>query len=188
MPKALLMTVGTGQTRKDIAQALVFAIRQHNPDHVLFIATAKSQAETLPLVLGDAAVCGRHHDVAMVADEDDFEAICQQCRDLIRALASRGFGPGQLVADYTSGTKAMSAGLCLAAVDEGLDAISYIAGKRGDGGRVISGTERLITARPGLTQATRHLEAAIQYFNTYQFSAARAALERALAATADPEV
>lgn len=54
MPKAMLITVGTGRDRQDIAGAIRFSIRQQNPDFVRFLVSVVSEEQTLPLIVENA--------------------------------------------------------------------------------------------------------------------------------------
>jgi CRISPR-associated protein (TIGR02710 family) len=89
--------------------------------------------------------------------EDSFEKIYQVIKARLPAwLESINVRPQDVYFNYTGGTKSMSAGLALAAV-ELLPNYVYVSGKReGDGlGVVISGTEQSITGRnPWFADAT----------------------------------
>ncbi len=56
MPKTMIITVGTGRDRQDIAKAILFSIKQHNPDLVWFLVSAISGEETLPIITKDISV------------------------------------------------------------------------------------------------------------------------------------
>jgi len=142
--KVLLLTVGIGRSSE---QAMTFAIRQSNPDFVLFIATNASASIKVPLVL--AQVGSLKYGVKILEDENDLRAIYRQCTQWLQKLIEDGFNPKDIVADFTSGTKAMAAGLVLACVRCRIGALHYVWGNRDNEGRVISGTERLAEIEVG---------------------------------------
>jgi hypothetical protein len=127
----MFVTVGTGRDREDISKALALSIRHHQADRVWCLATLKSQEETLPFILRELGENAPPLQAVLVEDENDAE-VCQ--RQFQRELAdwiAAGVRPDDLIVDYTSGTKAMSAGLFAATVAVGVETISYIAGRRG---------------------------------------------------------
>ncbi len=105
--------------------------------------------------------------------------IASQCQDAIRALSAQGYETQDMVADYTSGTKAMSAGLTIAAIKNRLGTLVYVSGERDNEGRVIPGTERPIPLSPNQITADLLFEDAVGLFNKYQFDASLETLEKA---------
>lgn len=166
MPKAMIMTVGTGRERQDIAKGLTFSIRQHNPDFICFIVSAVSQAETLPLITDHIAV---QHETRLVEEIDDVEKIYLEYSEVIKEVIRKGYSPTDIVAEYTSGTKSMSAGLLLASVSAGLGTVSYIYGERDKGGRVFPGTERPMSFTPVRIFAEESIRQAVEFFNINRF-------------------
>lgn len=168
MKKAMFITVGTGRNRRDITSAICFSIKKHNPDYVIFLTTDKTKKETMPCVLEDPVMKGRRYDVIEIGDEIDVEEIYSQCREAIEEVLNKGY---EVSADYTSGTKPMSAGLCLAAVSKEIGDLIYITGKRDDTGRVIPTSERAYTLSPTLIYIDRELVRFRHLFNLYQYDA-----------------
>jgi CRISPR-associated protein (TIGR02710 family) len=78
--------------------------------------------------------------------------------------------------DYTSGTKAMTSGLALAAVAHHCGTLSYITGIR-SGGTVVSGTERPVPIEPRRIWADERLALAIALCKVQRFDAARQLLD-----------
>ena len=39
MPKAMIISVGTGRDRQDIAKAISFSIKQNNPEYIRFLVS-----------------------------------------------------------------------------------------------------------------------------------------------------
>lgn len=169
MPKkAMLITVGTGRDRKDIAHAICFSIKQHNPEFVRFLTTSKSQKETIPLVVQDPEMERRDRDFVEINKEDDVETIYEDCKKALEEIMHKRY---EVSVDYTSGTKAMSAGLCLAAISKKVNSLIYITGKRDKTGRVRPGTERAFTLSPAIVYIDQKRNRFKELFNLYQFKA-----------------
>jgi CRISPR-associated protein (TIGR02710 family) len=182
----MFVTVGTGRDREDIARALARSIRHHRPDRVWLLVTAKSKEETVPIIERElAGAPPTEHRV--IENEDDAEACWRDARRWIGERVAAGVSPADMVADYTSGTKAMSAGLFAAAAAVGVETIAYVIGTRDTGGRVISGTERFYSLTPRALLAEHDLDLARRLFDGYRFEAA-AELAGAARAAGDPEI
>lgn len=171
MPKALIITVGTGKERKDIAHAIRFSIKQLSPNYVLFVATTKSKDETLPFILEDSVMQGKECKIEILQSENDVEKIREEVLSYIEKLSKLGYLPKDIVADYTSGTKAMSAGLVLSSIESNLGTLSYVVGERNSEGRVITGNEQLIISEPNRTHGDLLFREAVELFNNCQFDA-----------------
>lgn len=179
MKKAMIITVGTGKTGEDIAGAICYSIDRERPDRILFLKTTISSGTTMPHVLASPVLEGRDVVEAVIDDPSDVQAIATICEKHIRDLIDRGFSPENLVADFTSGTKAMSAGLTLAAINAGVGNLVYISGERDRDGRVIRGTEKAVSVRPNRMTAESLLDEAMRLFNAYQYDSCVKTLDRA---------
>lgn len=167
--KVMFITVGTGRDRKDIASAIVKSIEIHNPTEVVFFCTEKSEKETIPVI---RSILGERNlkvefKIELIKDENDFESIKDKCAQVIKSYS------GIKEVDYTSGTKAMSVGLVLAALEEKVDSIIYISGRRDSEGRVIPGSERINSYSPIKTYIDELYKKAIEYFNIKKFEIAK---------------
>jgi CRISPR-associated protein (TIGR02710 family) len=93
----------------------------------------------------------------------------------MRALDKKEFPKESIIVDYTGGTKPMSAALCLATVNFGLQ-FSYVSGKernKGGLGTVVSGTEEVKKGlSPWQVLLVEEKQRFAQHFNSYQFDAA----------------
>ena len=179
MKKAMIISVGTGKSGKDIAGAICISIKQQHPDYVLFLKTKESDTKTMPYIRSDSILEGMRFGELDISDPNDVEDISLRCQEAIRELVKSGYHPGDIVADLTSGTKAMSAGLTIAAINNKIGTLVYITGERGEGGRVISGTERPIPIQPNKIIAESLVEEAIALFNKYQYNASLDSLSKA---------
>jgi CRISPR-associated protein (TIGR02710 family) len=182
--KALLATVGTGS---GVEEAIAFSIREANPEMVVFLTTPQSSvtAEKVVRLLGEIPASQQR---LMVTDAENVEICYRTAVEAIRNLRGRGYGPAAITCDFTSGTKAMTAGLALAALAEGCSVLSYVGGSRGVDGRVVKGSETLLRLRPVRIWLDRYRQQFIDFFNRYQFGASLEILKGMKALTGDPEV
>ncbi len=176
MGKVMFITVGTGRERKDIAQAIVQSIQNQNPDFVVFYCTQKSNDETMPEIYALNNSLQAKSTVEIIRDENDLEQIKKEIGSSMAQYKKRY---ESTTVDYTSGTKAMSAGIIVSAIENNCDYISYITGTRDNQGRVKTGTEKMNTFRPNQIYATKYIELGKQFFNKYLFQAAIDLFEKA---------
>jgi hypothetical protein len=175
MAKTMLITVGTGRERKDIAGAISLAIQRESPNRVIFLASPLSKEETLPLIEPEV-LQNRECFVEENQQTDDVEVLYLSYVTIIQRLIEEGCNAEDIVIDYTSGTKAMSAAIFAAGIATEVGSINYIAGKRDSTGRVIPGHERPMPIKPLALFAENKIKQAQELFNIYQFQAARALL------------
>ncbi len=185
--KALIISVGTGtqqtkQVAKNLANALAYSIKHHNPDKTFFITTKESQETTLPLILPQVKV--QNYETIVIKDPDNVQDIYETLQPQIQKI-KQNFS--QTVIDYTSGTKAMTAALAILATIYEASELSYITGKR-KGGIVQPGTEQIVSVRPYFATTQQKIKTAKEFFNKNQFSAAIAILQQIRKATQDPGI
>lgn len=166
MPKAMIISVGTGRDREDISKAILFSIKQQNPDLIYFLVSDVSEQETLPFITANLTV---PYESKKFQEINDVETIYFEYKKQINALVKSGYEPSSIVADYTSGTKSMSAALLAASFEAGLGTVSYIYGTRDKGGRVIAGTERPMAFAPARIFADQNIAQAKISFNLNRF-------------------
>ncbi|NJL01921.1 MAG: TIGR02710 family CRISPR-associated protein [Spirulinaceae cyanobacterium RM2_2_10] len=163
MPKILLITVGGSY------QPIVTAIRELEPDQVLFICSEDSRSQ----VIGSGTPCERRRgpevlerlpniptqlslgdrfqpdrDLLVLEDLDNLSECYRAIADRIRTLRQDAGDETRLLADYTGGTKTMSVALAMASIDSGIEAIYVTTGQRRDLIRIEFGeqVERASTA------------------------------------------
>lgn len=185
MAKAMIITVGTGET---VSSGICSSIRNQNPDYIAFILTQESKNKTLPLILQDRSMLSRKYDEISLTNEIDVEDIHLECKKIIEGINRKGYDPKDIVIDFTSGTKAMSVGLTLAALDKRVGSLTYVSGKRNENGRVISGTERPLTIEPNRIYADLLFNEAVNLFNKCQFDGCLAIIGQAKDLVADPKI
>jgi CRISPR-associated protein (TIGR02710 family) len=160
----------------NIAGAISLSIKRENPEYVLFLTSPQSKQETIPCI-EKTVLENRSVGIESFEETDDVEIIYLNYVMTIRELFADGYKKEDIVIDYTSGTKAMSAALFAAGIALEVGSINYIAGKRDSTGRVIPGTERPISINPLIIFAENIIKEAQKLFNRYQFQAAQALLE-----------
>jgi hypothetical protein len=145
----LILTVGTGTAGKhsNVAAGLANTIRQVRPRRFWLIPSASEKSTPVAdliredvVDLGSFASWSESAPYHAIPNHDDVH----ECRRFVReviAAAKQELRPGErLVVNPTSGTKQMSAGATLAALDEEVDQIDFTTGERVDG-VVKTGTE-----------------------------------------------
>ena len=148
----LFMTVGTGtnlssneESSKDLAQKLYYTIDKMRPNHVVFFASDKSKEtigyiEDLFVRDNDEFIEGEDYQIVEITAIDDlntcFETYEQKLWEFDYADNKKDY---QIIMDYTSGTKTMSAAMASCGIFYSKDIIS-IGGDRSTG-EVSRGTE-----------------------------------------------
>lgn len=183
--RVLVLTVGTGRNRQDIADALCFSIQRNNADAAVFLCSAQTARQTLPLITSRLRDLGwaEHRwrtDTCQWPDpghtspcppEEHIEALYRWWLRRWPQLLADWEG-ADVIVDFTSGTKAMSAAAPLVGLRNGVAALSYVVGPRDPGGRVTR-SENVITFRPSIIYAHRDLARALDYFHAGDYAAAR---------------
>jgi CRISPR-associated protein (TIGR02710 family) len=167
MPKTLIITLGTGP---GVESGIARSIQVSHPDIIRFVATKESSATICKVEtkLGYRLAYGEPY---LVENGDDVEECWVIVDGLIRSVIEGGCQPNDIFVDFTSGTKAMSAGAVLAAIGRVCSGLVYVAGKRGPDSRVISGTERVITVAPSRIFIESQRKLLRDFFNAFQYEA-----------------
>jgi hypothetical protein len=151
MAPLLILTVGTGTAgaHSNVAEGLANTIRLVGPRKFWLIPSVSEKstpvADLIREMVADLSSFAPWSETARyhaIANHDDIH----ECRRLVREVivaAKRELRPGEsLIVNPTSGTKQMSAGATLAALDEEVDQISFTSGERVDG-VVKTGSEKV---------------------------------------------
>jgi len=191
--KALLITVGTGvgpnkeKAIESLASGIAYSIRTYNPTKILFVVTEESERDTLPKVLEKTGLEEGDYEVKRLKDMVNIEKIYKESTVFLNGLINEGFNPRNIVVDYTSGTKAMSAGVAIAGALFEVETLSYINGER-EGGLVIPGTERPLPIRPYKILIDNKLKTVRELFNAHQFDACIEIIGKLKKLTAESEI
>jgi len=179
-------------------EPLVKALLHWQPDRVLFIPSEQTEAHVDAVVRKYAEHAGRPlspgcYRICPVDDAEDLSDCLRVIRSLDQEVydwLARG-GDFQVVADFTAGTKCMSATLALQA-RRWRCRFSYVGGARRtkDGvGVVETGSERVVhSANPWDALGYQAVEDAVTVFNRGGYAAAAHLLDQALKNAAQPEV
>lgn len=168
----MVITVGIG---REIEHAIVFSIRNANPNHIVFLVTEQSEGtlERIEQEAKEQDVRLPDYEFVKVSNENDANAAYGAAVEAIRKLGEKGIKSGEITVDYTTGSKPMSAGALYAAITEGCASVVYVTGERDENGRVISGTEQVLATMPNKLLARRFRSEAVRLFNAWQFAAAK---------------
>ncbi|WP_165820762.1 TIGR02710 family CRISPR-associated CARF protein [Pueribacillus theae] len=151
--KVLFVTVGGSD------KPIVKSINKHKPDYVYFLATEDvgSQSGSRKTVDGEGLVCQdysdekrysivtqtdleeKQYEITIVESDNPYSIYSRFIQLISRHIEKRD----RVIADYTGGTKSMSAGLVLAAVEFPECELSIVTGNRVDLIKVKSGMERI---------------------------------------------
>lgn len=177
-PVLLILTVGTGTAGRDsfIAEGLRKTVELIEPrrywlvpsDSPMSIDVADFVREHFP---GNFAAWSNAESYHRIANHD----LLTDCRATVRRVIERAraeLGKGErLIVNPTSGTKQMSAGATIAALDEGVGELVFTVGERADG-VVKTGTERLETFDASGYFAERNFSSASELFRIGAFEPA----------------
>ena len=171
--RALVLTVGTGDVerpRETLVVPLTKSIRDGNWSKVVLLPShltaehasqLREQLQDVPIEV----VPLRRADM-----EDNVDDCFEHFNSVIADLKAEGFK--NILADFTRGTKAMSAALVLAAVRHDLPSLRYISGPRDERGMVLPGQEIVSQTPVAIVTAQKRLDQARRFFCTGNFAAA----------------
>ncbi len=169
--KLYIATVGTGASGTDIAHALFQSLNQYNPDTAVFIVSKETKIKTLPFI--EEKIKSHKPTLEYFAELEEeineFEELHNSFVKIILKYIKQGYEKSNIIVDYTSGTKAMSAALVSAGIFIQVGRITYTYGKRGDGGRVQSGSEKTTSLSPNLFITGKKFSEAKLLFNKNLF-------------------
>ena len=179
----LILTVGTGTAGKhsNLAAGLRKTLELMAPDYFWLVPSASEDS----IIVAELVREGISGFQPWEGDTVPYRCIAQHdsladCRAAVReviAVARRAGKGARLLVNPTSGTKQMSAGATLAALDEGVGEIVFTVGERADG-VVVTGTEKMETFDPSAFFAERDLATAADLYAAGAFDAAARLLAR----------
>lgn len=176
MPRALLLTVGTGDAgnlEASLFTPLLLSIRTGAWARVVLLPSQVTGITAEELHRRQQGVDITVAPLPKPGAENDPDACFDHFDRAIEALLAEGFDRDDLVADFTRGTKAMSAALVLAAVRHGVPTLRYLGGDQRDRrGTVIAGSERIHETRTARATARRRLDLASGLVEHASFGAA----------------
>lgn len=190
----LICTVGGSH------QPIVSAITENQPDYVVFICTDKDPATgragsnsqitgkgncikahfaddkpSLPAIPIQAGLTTEQYQI-ICTPSDDLDQIYLACSQAISTL-NQTHPDAQLIADYTGGTKSMSAGLVLAATETPELDLQLVTGNRSDLIKIHDGSHYTAQANIEHIRYQRSIEPFQQSWQRYAYSEAEAGLK-----------
>lgn len=173
--KVLLMTVGAGHAgrlEETLFEPLRKSIATGEWVHVVLLPSALTEENAREF---ERRLAGQPVTVSTLPApglEDDADACFAHFDGVLAQLMDSGVRPQEIVADFTRGTKAMSAALVLAAAGRGVPVLRYITGKRDAQGTVIPGEEQVRDFKTARMSFRRDLDLAAHLLDAWQFRAA----------------
>lgn len=167
-----VMTVGTGTAGRtsNLAQGLVNAInlRKEQIKKVFLVPSLSEDSHAIAdLVIDNFKNSGLKVSIINNFTEPDELLRCRrEFREVLSQLKAE-----QVIINPTSGTKQMTAGATLAALDMGLGVIEFIVGERRDG-VVVTGTERIESLDSARLQAEQSIRSILALLRNGSYSAA----------------
>lgn len=185
--KALVISVGTGtrptqEAVESLAKAIVFSIKNHNPDRIFFIVSPESLNTTFPVIAENIKT--RNYEIIQIQNPDDIQKTYETIQEKLEQITKKF---DQITIDYTSGTKAMTGALTILGTIYEVQTLSYIAGER-VGGIVQTGTEKLNIVQPYFATLEQKLKTATHFFNKNQFNATIGILSQIEKKTTAPHI
>jgi hypothetical protein len=184
----VILTVGTGTAGKfsHLEQGLINTLRALRPRAYWLVPSASPDSIAVAEIVRE----GLNAEMPSAFSPWSAEVPCkpialhdslEDCRATVREVIRRAAGElragERLLVNPTSGTKQMSAGATLAALDEGVGEIVFTVGERADG-VVKTGTERIETFDASWYFADRDLALARELFAAGSHLAAARILEK----------
>ncbi len=187
MSLAVVMTMGTGTGNKEVTKSLAGALKdaliQRNPNAVYFVCTKESRetAETISKELKSIQI-----EYIGVEEKDDPNKLCDALKARFKEIRKTH---DNVILDYTSGTKSMSAAAVFAAIISRFDLLEVVSGDRSAPseaasgnvmqGIVKKGTEKVIAYKTAKLIAEIELEQELlPLFDSYLFSKMGEKLEK----------
>jgi CRISPR-associated protein (TIGR02710 family) len=162
---ALALTVGSGDPNDlegTLYAPLLKSIREGTWDKIVFLPSLVTQDKARELEQRLSGIAVEIIPLPRRNDENDVDSCFAHFDRVIQKLRTEGFDAANVCADFTRGTKAMSAALVLAAIRHGVPRMRYVEGERDPArlNNVIPGTERVRTVEPQIATASMWLDRA----------------------------
>jgi len=174
--RALIITVGTGETAP---HGIAHTIYVNKPGYIVFVVTRKSK-ERVKSVIDELMNSFRikwesgAYTIREIENEESYDECYETAKSIIEDLRK---DYDDIFLNFTFGTKPMAAGLLFAGVlmgaknDRGIQIQYTSGGKRDKNGKVISGTERVVTMSSFYSSVLMDMNKSLmmKMFNNYAF-------------------
>lgn len=185
MPPLIILTVGTGTAGKysNVAEGLANALRLIRPRKFWLMPSASEKSIPVADLIREMVTdldCfqpwSADADYRTIAQPDSLSDCRKTMREVIRTVRRHLQRGERLIVNPTSGTKQMSVGAPLAALDEEVGQIDFTVGERVDG-VVKTGTEKVESVDLKAFLGERDLRIADELFQSGAFLAAASVLQ-----------
>jgi len=168
--KVMVVTIGGSE------EPIIYSLKTHKPNFIYFIPSRKTENGIQKIVDAAYSTNSRVKYKSFVAENaEDLLQAYKACQEAFHEIKKLKLDEYEILADLTGGTKVMSAGLALAAADQGVQVV-YVSGhsRTKDGiGIVENGTEYVISrSHPYDITAKSQIESFRSNFNSCRFEAA----------------
>ena len=178
--RVLVLTVGTGNTEdleRTLIRPMLKSIEDGDWTRVVLLASRVSDQWAQELrervQNTDIEIC----TLPEAGQENHADACFGHFDEVLGGLVGQGFAPASIVADFTRGTKAMSAALVLAAVRRDIPRLRYVhSEERDERGMVVPGTEKVGEIGTSLVTFRKRLDLAADLMRHGDFGAVEALL------------
>lgn len=176
MSKWLVCTVGGSEA------PIIETIKKESPDNILFLCSESSQIQVEKIIAGSRY--NKNYKVEVIAAYD----LIDQCFIEIIAAAEKHIrrGKATIVADYTGGTKTMSAALAMAAVAKGWE-LCFVTGARTDLIKVKDGTQHSQRVRTDQILLYSYINEIDSHIAKYDYQACLALMDKLREVTLSPD-
>lgn len=188
----LIMTIGglgvpkiSEDGRPSIVDTLVSAVSDVRPrPHRVVLLHSKDSAPIAEIVALRLMDEDYETSLELLSDHENVVGVYRDVTGLLRRIRREGIVPAEIAIEYTSGTKPMSAGLVMAALDAGCRSFRYVGGGR-QGGLVEHGLAEFLEVNPRSIRKSRDVQLAIDLLRDLQFEAVKRTLPGGAAADLD---
>jgi CRISPR-associated protein (TIGR02710 family) len=139
-------------------------------------ANPGDEKPTMPNIPVQAALGSEQYETVSVST-DDLDSAYAESGKAIRRLKNR-FPDGRIKADYTGGTKTMSAALVLAALDTGDVELQLVTGNRADLIKIRDGSQFTTPASIDAIRLRKNMEVHLSAWHRHAYGEAAAGLRR----------
>ncbi len=157
-------------------EPVVTAIRELRPNRVIFLCSADipgshGSHRLVQDIFRQTGLPDGSYEIGQIEYFDDLQECYRRSRDALLRL-HKEHPDARVLANYTGGTKSMTAGLALAAVDDPTTELSLVAGTRTNIENISPGTQYEQPVAVWDVRAQRRIEGVNRRINDYDYAGA----------------
>lgn len=165
--QVLLLTVGMGNAKdaeNSLYVPLLQSIKAGSWTLVVLLPSQSTISHAEEIVRRCPTLAMEIRPLPVEGAEDNPDTCYDHFQKEISRLRDCGWLAAEIVADFTRGTKAMSAALVLAATRHDLTTLRYVGGERGGAQNLVqAGTECIVEVVPMIATAQKRLDMALRF-------------------------